>query len=41
MCYVTFALLFIYEQGLIFLFLIQEVLFIANVKPFHTIKCNE
>ncbi len=31
MRYVTFALLFKYEQGLI-LFLIEEVLFIANVK---------
>ncbi len=29
---ITFALLFKYEQGLIVLFLIQEVLFIANIK---------
>ncbi len=36
---VTFALLFKYEQGLIVL--IQEVVIIANVKPFHTKKCNE
>ncbi len=34
MRYVTFALLFKYEQGLI-------VVIIANVKPFHTKKCNE
>ncbi len=34
MCYITFALLFKYEQGLIVL--IQEVVIIANVKPFHT-----
>ncbi len=39
MCYITFALLFKYEQGLIVL--IQEVVIIANVKPFHTKKCNE
>ncbi len=33
MRYITFALLFKYEQGLLdCLFLIQEVLFIANVK---------
>ncbi len=35
---VTFALLFKYEQGLIVFFLIQEVLFIANIKAFHTKK---
>ncbi len=40
MRYVTFALLFKYEQGFL-VFLIQEVLFIANVKAFHTKKCNE
>ncbi len=34
MCYVTFALL---DS----LFLVQEVLCIANVKAFHTKKCNE
>ncbi len=32
MRYITFALLFKYEQGLIVCFIIQEVLFIANVK---------
>ncbi len=37
---VTFPLLFKYEQ-FDCLFLIQEVLFIANVKAFHTKKCNE
>ncbi len=45
MRYITFALLsryfFKYEAGLDCLFLIQEVLFIANVKPFHTKTCNE
>ncbi len=32
MRYITFALLFKYEQGLIVCFLMQEVIFIANVK---------
>ncbi len=36
MRYVTFAILFKYEHGLIVCFLIQEVIFIANVKAFHT-----
>ncbi len=36
MRYVTFALLFKYEQGLIVCFLIQEVICIANIKAFHT-----
>ncbi len=34
MRYVTFALLFKIEAGLDCLFLIQEVIFIANVKAF-------
>ncbi len=41
MRYITFALLFKYEQGLIVSFLIPEVLFIANIKAFHTKKCTE
>ncbi len=41
MRYITFALLYKYEQGLIVYFLIQEVIFIANIKAFHIIKCNE
>ncbi len=39
MRYITFALLFKYEQGLIVFN--KEVVIIANVKPFHTKKCNE
>ncbi len=43
MRYVTFALLSRYflNMSRAWLFLIQEVLFIANVKPFHSKKCNE
>ncbi len=39
MRYVTFALLIKYEQGLI-VFNIRSSI-VANVKPFHTKKCNE
>ncbi len=42
MCSVLrFAVTFKCKQGLIIMFLIQEVIFIANVKAFHTKKCNE
>ncbi len=43
MGYITFALHSCYflKAGLDCLFLIQEVIFIAHVKTFHTKKCNE
>ncbi len=43
MRYVTFALLLRYflNMSRAWLFLIQEVVIIANVKPFHTKKFNE
>ncbi len=38
--YITFALLFKYEQGLVVCFKTIS-LFIANIKAFHTKKCHE